>query len=381
MATIHLASPQKTATLAEIIDNVTPVLVAHAAGHDRSGTFVAESYAELKAAGFFAAGVPREMGGLGAGLRELTFAHHELSRACGSTSLASSMHSHTVATLAWRHRRGAPVEKTLRRVSEEGLALISTGGSDLVHPTAVARRVEGGYSVSGRKVFVSQAPAADVLATWAVTEDEQPEIIGLSIPMTASGVEVLDNWDAHGMRGTGSNDVMLRDVFVSDAQVGARRPLDRLDPLIRTALIHGLSIITGAYLGLVQAARDEAVSLGSTSRRAQDPAAQRLAGAVEYDYTAARLALEGSLARIGDDPEPTFENILTVLHAKRAVAEHGARAIESALSLAGGQAFYRSSPLERISRDFRGITHHPLTPEATLFYAGRIALGGDPESL
>lgn len=369
-----------TRTVADIVQEVGPTLAAHAAAHDREGTFVTESFEALKAAGFLAAGVPREHGGLGAGLRELVDAHHDLARYCGSTSLASSMHTHTVATLAWRHRRGAPTEKTLRRVAEENLILISTGGSDHVRPSGVARRVEGGYSVSGRKIFASQSPVGSIMATWAVTEGEPKEIIGISIPLSAPGVQVLDNWDSHGMRGTGSNDVLFDDVFISDAQVGARRPYNRLDPLIRIAFINGLTIITGVYLGLVQAARDEAIHVAG-GKSAGDPMRHQIAGRMEYEHAAARLALEAALNRLGDDPEPTIENFLTVQHAKRAVAEHGRNAIEAAMALAGGQSFYRACSLERISRDFRGINHHPLTPDATLFYAGRVALGGDPEEV
>ncbi|HEY4668362.1 MAG TPA: acyl-CoA dehydrogenase family protein [Tepidiformaceae bacterium] len=369
-----------TRTLADIVEEVGPTLAAHAATHDVDGTFVSESFAALKAAGFLSAGVPKELGGLGAGLRELTFAHHDLARFCGSTSLASSMHTHSVATLAWRYRHGAPTEKTLRRIADEGLVLISTGGSDHVRPTGIARRVEGGYSVSGRKIFASQSPVGSIMATWAVTEDEPKEILGVSIPMSAPGVHVLDTWDSHGMRGTGSNDVLLEDVFVSDAQVGAHRPLNRIDPLIRIAFINGITIITGVYLGLVQAARDEALRVVSQASRS-DPQRHYLAGRVDHEHAVARLAFEAALNRLGDDPESTFENFLTVQHAKRAVAEHGRNAIEAAMALAGGQSFYRSCPLERIARDFRGITHHPLTPEAMLFYAGRVALGGDPEEL
>ncbi len=369
-----------TRTLTDVVGEVTPTLAANAARHDREGSFVSESFAALKAAGFLAAAVPAELGGLGAGLRELCYAHHDLARACGSTSLASSMHTHSVVTTAWRYRRGAPVEKTLRRIAQEGIVLLSTGGSDHVRPSAIARKADGGFVVSGRKIFTSQSPVGSVLATWAVTEGAEPEIVGLSIPMSAPGVEILANWDAHGMRGTGSNDVLLHDVFVPDAQVGAHRPFNRVDPLIRIALIRGLAIVTGVYLGLVRAARDEAVQmLRSAETKTGDPRIQRLVGEVEYGYTAARLAFDGALAGITDDPESTFDNFLTVLHAKRAVTNLGKPAIDAAMEAVGGQSFYRSAPLERIVRDFRGINHHPLTPEATLFYAGRVALGGDPE--
>lgn len=379
MATAIQEARPTTNDLTDIVRRAGPTLAAHAAEHDRDGTFVTESYAELKAAGFFAAAVPEDLGGLGASLRELAAAHYELARHCGSTALASAMHSHSVATLAWRRRRGAPVEATLRRVAEQGLVIVSTGGADYINPTATARRVEGGYVVNGRKVFASQAPVGSVLSTWAVADDEPGIVLGLSIPMSAEGVEIQPTWDAHGMRGTGSEDVLLRDVFVGDGQVGARRPLGKLDPLIRIALINGLTIITGAYLGLVEAARQETVRLLRDSARREDRLVHRLVGEVEHESAAAHLAFEGALARIGDDPEPTPECFLTVLHAKRAVAVHGARAIEAAMAAAGGSSFYRSSSLERIARDFRGIGYHPLPLEATLFYAGRVALGGDAE--
>lgn len=374
-------APARPMTLNEMIAKASPVLAANAARNDREGSFVTESYAALRETGFLSAAVPAELGGAGATFREIVRAHAELARSCGSTSLASAMHTHTVATLAWRHRRGAPVAPTLQKVVENGLALISTGGSDLLHPTAIARKVDGGFVVNGRKVFASQAPAATMMSTAAVIEGDSPEIVMLSIPMSASGVRIDETWDSHGMRGTGSHDIVLEDVFVADAQAGARRPLDKLDPLIRIALINGLTIITGVYLGLIRAARDEVVARLSGGRKANDPVAHRLAGQVEYEYEAAALAFEGALARLGDDPESTFENFRLVVLAKRAVAEHGARAMEAAMAAVGGPAFYRSSPLERIVRDFRAINYHPLTPEATLFYAGRVALGGDPEEL
>lgn len=369
--------PATRPALADMVEQIKEIAGGHAAEHDRDGTFAAESYAAMKQTGFLAAAVPTELGGLGYGLREMAEAHHDLAAADGSAALASAMHTHSVLTLAWRHRRGAPVEKTLLRVADEGLVIVTTGGADYIRPSATARRVEGGFSVSGRKLFASQAPAGSVLSTWAVTDDPEQEILGVSIPMNAPGLEVVETWDAHGMRGTGSHDIVLHEVFVPEAQATVRRPLGKLAPGIRAALINGLTVITATYLGVVDAARREVVSIASA--QAMNPATQRLVGQVEFDYAAARLALEGAFARLGDDPEPTVENFLTVLHAKRAVAEHGARAIEAAMQAAGGQAFYRTSPLERLVRDFRGINYHPLTPEATLFYAGRVALGGDPE--
>lgn len=379
MAAVIPDAPTPALTLTEIIAQSAPVIAASATAHDRDGSFVSDSYALLRQAGFFRAGVPVELGGLGANLRQLSFAHHDLARACGSTSLASAMHTHTVATTAARYRRGAPVEGTLKKVVNDGMILISTGGNDLLGPSAKARKVDGGWVVSGRKVFASQAPEGSAMATWAITEEDEPQILAVSIPMSAEGVEMVSTWDAHGMRGTGSNDVLLKDVFVPDAAAGARRPIGRFDPLIRLALTNGLTIITAVYLGLADAARSYAVESLVKHSKAGDPMAQRLVGEAESEYAAARLLFEGILSHLGEDPDGTVEQMQAVFHAKRAIARHGEAAIEAARSAVGGQAFYRTSPLERIARDFQGIKLHPLTPEATLYYTGKAVLGGDPE--
>src|SRR3954469_20633386 len=102
-----------------------------AADHDRDDSFVAENYATLRERHVFAAGVPRELGGGGASHDELCQMIRVLSRHCGSTGLAFSMHTHLVGTLAylWRSGNTAP-EPLLRRVGAEQLILVSSGGSD-----------------------------------------------------------------------------------------------------------------------------------------------------------------------------------------------------------------------------------------------------------
>ena len=125
----------RTASLLDRAAAVAPVLAQHAARHDVEGTFVSESLDALRDAGLLAAGVPTELGGLGATNRELAELQRELAHHCGSTALATSMHQHVVCFTAWRYRRGLPgAEATLRRVADEGIVLVSTGGGDWTHP-------------------------------------------------------------------------------------------------------------------------------------------------------------------------------------------------------------------------------------------------------
>src|SRR5690606_27543441 len=118
-------------------------------------------------------------------------------------------------------RREMPgAEAMLRKVVDDRIVLVSTGGSDFTRPNGTAVKVDGGYRVSGRKIFASQVPVGDVFSTMFTYDDPEQgrRVLNMSVPVRSEGVDVLDTWDAMGMRGTGSHDVEMTDVFVSDAQ-------------------------------------------------------------------------------------------------------------------------------------------------------------------
>lgn len=144
----------------------------HTERHDREGGFVTEAYDVLRSSGYLALAVPEELGGRGATIRQVAMAQRELARHCASTALASVMHHHVVLFTAWRYRRGLPgAEATLRRVVNDSIVLVSTGGADQTRPRGEAVPVEGGYAVSGRKIFASQSPVGTVLSTMFPLDD------------------------------------------------------------------------------------------------------------------------------------------------------------------------------------------------------------------
>ena len=352
----------------------------HAARHDREGTFVEEAYAVLRRSGYLALAVPTELGGLGATIAQVAAAQAELARHCASTALASAMHLHVTLFGAWRHRRDMPgAERMLRRVVDEGLVVVSTGGNDWMEPNGTAVKVEGGWIVSGRKVFASQAPVGDVLSTAFTHEPPEGDrqIIGMSVPVSAEGVEIVETWDAMGMRGTGSHDVVLTDVFVPDAAVVGVRPWGVLDPPLQVVAQHAMPVIAAVYLGVAEGARDRALDLVRGTSRAADPSVQRLAGLLDARLRTARWILFAATAEIGDDPTPSVERVTAIMQAKRALAESLLEACDLALQVAGGASYARRTGLEQAVRDVRGILYHPFTPEATLLRAGRHVLGVD----
>jgi acyl-CoA dehydrogenase len=350
----------------------------YSAVHDRDGTFVTEAYETLREAGYLALAVPEELGGSGASIRQVAMAQRELARHCSSTALASVMHHHVVLFTAWRYRRGLPgAEATLRRVAEEGIVLVSTGGADTTRPRGEAVRVDGGYRVSGRKIFASQSPVGTVMSTMFPLDDPDDGriVLNMAVPLASDGVTVLDNWDALGMRGTGSNDVELHDVFVPEERVLARRPYGKVDPPLQVIFSIAFPPISAVYLGIAEAARDHAVAAVRGTPRADDPLVQRQIGQIDNRLHVAGWALDGALRVVGDDPEPSMDTVAAVMAAKREVALAGVEVCDLAMDVAGGAAYYRTSPIEQSYRDVRAAKFHPFGPDETLQHAGRLALG------
>jgi alkylation response protein AidB-like acyl-CoA dehydrogenase len=175
------------------------------------------------------------------------------------------------------------------------------------------------------------------------------------------------------MRGTGSNDVVLDDVFVPDAAVGADRPHGLIDAPLQVGGAIAQGIVAAVYLGVAEGARTHA--LLAAASKADDPVTQRQVGLMTHRLRVAAWALDGALAVIGDDPEPSMENFAAVMAAKREIALAGLEACDLALEVAGGAAYFKGSPLERAYRDIRAAKYHPLGPEATLLHQGQVALG------
>jgi alkylation response protein AidB-like acyl-CoA dehydrogenase len=368
--------PANTDWLARV-DTVAQAIAADAARHDADDSFVSDAFARLKAEDFFKALVPAEFGGGGAEVGEICRAIRRLGAACGSTALAASMHSHLVAVAAWRWRhQGAPTEGLLKRVAAEDLILVSSGGSDWLESGGSAVKVEGGFNITARKPFASGSPVGDLLSTSAVYDDPEsgPTVLHFAVSLKAKGVEIVDTWRAMGMRGTGSNDVVLADVFVPDAAISGRRPKGKWHPLFHAISSIAFALIYSAYLGVAEGARANA--LAAAKRKPQDEPLAYLTGEMENAFAAAEMAWERMVA-IAETETPGPDATSRAMTGRALVGRFAIETVERALQVAGGAGFYRASPLERAFRDIQGARFHPLQEKPQLRYAGRHALGWD----
>ncbi len=265
----------------------------------------------------------------------------------------------------------------MRRIVDDRIVIVSTGGGDFVRPRGEAVRVDGGYKVSGRKIFGSQSPVGAVMSTMFPFEDPERglRVLNMSVPFSDPGVTVHDNWNTLGMRGTASNDITIDDVFVPDERVLADRPYGVVDPPLQVIASIAFPIIGAVYLGVAESAAAAAIAGVTGQPRASDPSVQRQVGLMRNRLQVADWALEGAFNAVGDDPGPSMDTVAAVMAAKREIANAGIEVCDLAMEIAGGAAFFKGSPIERAYRDVRGLKFHPFTNELTLLHAGRLALG------
>lgn len=368
------AANNGTETVAEIAARLAPGFAANAAKADEGDRFVADNYDALKAVGLVEAAVPVELGGRGAEIAELCDMIRIIAGSCGSTGLAFSMHTHQVAIPAWRwrHQKATAVEPLLKRIAAEKIVLLSSGGSDWIGGSGKAEKVDGGYRITARKVFTSGAEAGDLLMTGAILDGDPAKVLHFGVPMKAPEVSIVDTWRTLGMRGTGSNDVLVEGLFIPEANVALARNAGEWHPLFQVISIIAFPLIYAAYLGVAESARNIAIELAK--KKPASPYAVSLAGRMDTSLRAAQLAHRHMVAT-AEKNAPSAASVNETMISRALVAKHAIEAVELAMELAGGAGFYRAAGLERRFRDVQGARFHPLQqgPQAT--YAGSMALG------
>ena len=165
-------------------------------------------------------------------VHDLMVAINRLGRGCASTAIAVNMHFDGLwaQTRTWQDMRrhgeseAEAAAGRLRAVVQANLVVcgcVTEAGTTIVAPLTEARRdpARDGWIVNGRKIFGTLSPAADALGVSVrLIDGDAPPLLGMaSIPKATPGLKVMDNWDALGMRGSGSHDVLFEDCFVDAA--------------------------------------------------------------------------------------------------------------------------------------------------------------------
>lgn len=364
--------PRGQEELDELAHNLGSVFADRAREYDESGGFVQQNYQELKEAKFFSLAIPQELGGGGFDFETLCQVCRTLAQYCGSTALAFAMHSHPVALNVFKFHKGdEKATATLNKIAAGELIIAGTGANDWLSSNGRAKKVEGGYEVNAHKRFVSGGPGAQVLVTSVNCDGE---VLHFSLPFSSEGVRIQNNWNTLGMRATGSNDVILENVFLPDAAVVARRPAGQWHVLWDTILPIAMPIIVSAYVGMAEAAY--AIAIEAAQGKIGLAA---LVGSMQNQLITAQLAVDDMVRRNQNYGfTPTVENTCAILARKTIAANAVKECVETAAVIVGGSGFFKGHPLERIVRDIRAMHFHPLPEHKQTDMCGRQALSVEP---
>ena len=377
------------ARLVAIAEELSERLAARAAEHDREGTYPFEAIEALKAAGYFAAPVPVELGGLGvSSAHDLVVASSRLARGDASVAIGVNMHLMAVfnmerrrraAVAAGADRRARAFAASLEQIVRDRVILaaaISEPGQDLTRPGTRATRTESGWRIDGRKMFCTMSPAATDLyvSVTYVDEDGDERYAYAMVPVRATGVVVHDDWDALGMRASGSNSVSLDGVELPESGVRGGFAAGDKEPYMERNLIAG-PFHAAASLGIAESA-DAIARRAAVGRINGDARPRMLVADNAVDLAAARGVLSRAATLI-DESDAELEALFAESQAAKAfVNEAAARIVDRALALSGGAGYVNGSPLARAYRDVKaGSFMHPLGANRAYDYLGRVALG------
>jgi len=350
-----------------------------AAERDQSNRFASENYVLMKEHKIFSALIPAELGGGGATHSAMCAFVREIGRHCGPTALTLSMHQHLVSAAVFNHAHGKPGLKLLEKVVDGQTVLGSTGANDWLASNGSVERTDGGYLVSAFKPFASGSPVGQVIVTSAPYEDPEEgwQVLHFPVPLSAEGVSLTGDWDAMGMRATGSQTVKFDNVFVPEEAVALRRPQAEYHPAYNVILTVAMPLIVSAYVGIAEAAAE--IGTGMAARRTGDPVVPYLLGELANHLTTAQLAADSMVAIANDLAfAPVTETANAILVRKTIAAKAVMATAEKALEASGGGGFFRKSGLERLVRDAHGIQFHPLQEKRQQHFTGRVELGLDP---
>jgi alkylation response protein AidB-like acyl-CoA dehydrogenase len=349
---------------------------------DRDGRFPTENIERLKETGYLNLAVPTELGGGGAGLGTVARAQGALAKGCASTALAANMHIFGLGSAAEAWRAGdenvAPLFTMVTAGVVVGGSLTDAATGLNVRTSATpARRVEGGYVVSGRKSFCSLAPVLDFF--WGTASAEGGPLLLFGIPRQTRGLSFVDSWDTLAMRGTGSWDVLFDDVFVPDAAVTVIDPAAPWQGPTERAFSWFAFTVAAIYLGIARAASEFAFGYvrgrtvtGASLPMGRQPAQVISAAEIELLLRPAEALREHGLARRERGELLSREDI----NALKYVAVNNAdAAVDRCLRMVGGHGMFRKLPLERYYRDVRAGQFHPPSNDAALEVIGKAALG------
>jgi len=386
---------QETTMSWSIPDDVLKRCHERADLYDKENRFCQEDFDELKQAGYLNMAVPKEMGGSGMNMAEVSEQTVALAYWAPATALCINMHVYWTGVAASLRAAG---DSSLDWLLEESAAgeVFAAGHSEsgntvpLLLSSTEAKKVDGGYEYTGRKGFGSLSPVWTRFGLHGIdtSDPENPKIVHGFLTRESGGFQIKQTWDVLGMRATGSEDTILDGANVPDQRIARVVPAGAagVDLFVLSVFAWALAGFASVYLGLAKRIRDITVAqvtgksaLGMTRSMAYHPEVQHKVAAMVMQLEAMEPQLN-ELTRdwsAGVDHGPYW--VVKIVGTKHNVVEAAWRVADLAMDVSGGYGMFKKSELERLYRDCRAGRFHPATSALTHELIGKGVLGIDPD--
>ncbi len=343
----------------------------------------------MRDAGLFSLWVPANLGGAEVDVETSMRVVEELSRLDGAVGWNVMIAGNT--SILWANLAPNATAAMLRERPGHVIAGTVTSG------WGTARPVPDGFLVSGRWPFASGCHQADwlVCVCHILDADGQPRAAADGSPqpytfvLPAADCQILDTWDTVGMRGTGSHDFQVQDLFVPDGRYFIARGgrSYQSGPLYNTTFYHlWAPNIAAVALGIGRAAIDLFVELATVKKPSRSPVVLAQRETVQEKVGQAEALLRSSRAFLYDtvretwpvlvagEPVPEHLTALNRLAASTAV-EYANAAVDLVFTMAGTTSVYTRGRIERCWRDVHVVRQHSVVSPSGVVMAGRQFLG------
>jgi alkylation response protein AidB-like acyl-CoA dehydrogenase len=360
-------------------NRLAPTILAERDAIEQHRGLPPDLFRTMRDAGFFSLWLPDRLGGPELSAADLVRVVEALARADGSVGWCAA-----IAT-SYSRLAGYLAEPVARDIFRDGTAVLA--GTAV--PTGRAEVVPGGYRVTGRWSFGSGIGHSDwLLGVCQVPAGDAPPDLRLMI-FPKGEAEVLDTWHVSGLRGTGSHDFRVENLFVPGTHTLAWVPSAPTQP----GRLYSLPFITvfstsiaGVPLGIARAAIDAFMDLaesktsaGSTQVLRDKAAVQAEIGRAEVVLRSARAFLFEAVDALWDAGEGVSLRDRALVRLALANVGTAATQVADMMFRAGGSAsLYEGCRLARCWRDAHAATQHFSLSAASYETGGRVMLGMDP---
>ena len=366
-----------------------------APAYDRENKFFQEDFDELKAAGYLKMTVPKELGGMGFSLYDVSQVTRRLAMYAPATALAMNMHHYWVGLAADLWRGG---DKSCEWILKEAAAgeVFAAGhaetGNDLplLLSTCKAERVDGGYKFTGRKSFGSLTPVWTRLGVHGMdtSDPKAPKVVHGFLARGTAGITIKETWDVLGMRATRSDDTVLEGAFCPDRYIARviAPGAAGMDAFVLGIFAWALLNFGNVYYGLALRVRDLIVehvksksALALTRSMAYHPGIQQGIADIVMELEAIGPQLDAATRDWSEGVNHGGHWPIKIVSAKYRAVEGAWRVVDRALDLSGGFGMFKKSEMERLFRDARAGRFHPANSLLSHELVGKLTLGINPD--